>query len=101
MKQLPIQTLTALTIIANTTQAEPPKKFKSYVELQAERVATADAAYARHKAEREATELVAKEQAVKVAAERKNRLEAEKAYLRQVAIVAAGAARINVQQLVW
>jgi hypothetical protein len=69
---------------------------KSYVELQRERMAKADAVYQRFRQEQDAAQL-SKLAADKAAIEeRARRKEADRAYRQQVSIAAASAPRINV-----
>jgi hypothetical protein len=49
-------TIIILVVSSAFAHAEPPKKFKSYVEMQAERAAKADEAYARFAAEQKIKE---------------------------------------------
>ena len=85
----------ALAVTTANLCAEPIAK--SYVKLQRERIAKADAAYYRFQQDQ-----AAKAEADKVAAEALARQkEADKAYRRQLAIAAASATRINVNQQVW
>jgi hypothetical protein len=85
-----------ILLIATSAYAEGPK---TYVELQRERIALADAASRRFRAD-----LEARAAADKAAAdERARKLAAEKAYKRQLALAAAAAPKTYVtqQQVLW
>jgi hypothetical protein len=89
-----------ILLIATSAYAERPK---TYVELQRERIALADAASRRFRADLEAR-AAAKAAADKAAAdERARKLAAEKAYKRQLALAAAAAPKtyITQQQVLW
>jgi hypothetical protein len=78
------------------TSLQADEVTKSYVELQRERMAKADAAYQRFRQEQDAAQL-SKLAADKAAIEeRARRKEADRAYRRQLSIAAASAPRINV-----
>jgi intergrase/recombinase len=95
--------ITIITIIAGSgfVHADGPKpKFKSYVELQAERAAKADAAYIRYAAERKIAEenaIAEKAKAVLAEKERAVQLRVEREeHRKQLEIATAGAANVNV-----
>jgi hypothetical protein len=99
--------ITIITLIAASSFAHadgPQPKFKSYVEMQAERAAKADAVYARHAAERK----IAEENARKIAEEKALAEKARVAQLKiereehrkMLEIAAAGATRVDVNTAV-
>ena len=93
MKQL--ITISMLIVTSRFTYAEPPK-FKSYAELQRERVAAADATYARHKAERDIAEQAAKDKAIADAKARAEEKAHQKELHEKMALAAAAAPKVSV-----
>jgi hypothetical protein len=87
-----ILTILAITVpvLCGNTQAGP--KFKSYVEMQAERRAKADAVSARYDAERKIAAENALAEKARVAQLKVEREE----HIKKLQIAAAGATRVNV-----
>jgi hypothetical protein len=89
--------ITIITLIAagGFAYADQPK-LKSYVELQRERMAAADAAYARHKAEREAFEKATQDETAQKAAAAAQAKVAREEHRKKMAIAAASAPKVSV-----
>jgi hypothetical protein len=85
-----------LTLIIGTSVAAHAQEYKSYVELQQERRAKADAVWLRWQQERAANEASAKAQAAQAEADRKPKREEFREHKRKVEIAAASAPKINV-----